>query len=145
MSESLELDAAAQQVRAIHAWGGRRLTKTEVVELLERPMYLGAPKPIPPKAHGRKPKSVRTQYDASYLRWRGLHHRAIRLPALASESAASRHAEIESLLLELLAQGTPRRKLVSEASTHLQLRGAPCPDERTLRRILARIRPNFPK
>lgn len=145
MSEGFELDAATLEIKTIHAGGGRALAKAEVIELLERPMYLGVPKPIPPKKRGRKPKNVFTQYDASCMRWRRLHHRVIRLPALASENAASRHAKIERLFLELFAQGTPRRKLVSTAATHLQLRGERYPEERTLRRILAAIRPNFPK
>lgn len=58
MSENLELDAAALQIKAIRARRRKALTRAEVIELLERPIYLGVPKPIPQNKRGRKPKRV---------------------------------------------------------------------------------------
>ncbi|VVD61690.1 hypothetical protein PEP31012_00135 [Pandoraea eparura] len=65
MSENLELDAAALQIKTIRARGRPMLTRAEVVELLKRPIYLGVPKPIPQNKPGRKPKRVLTQCDVS--------------------------------------------------------------------------------
>lgn len=146
MSENLELDAAALRIKAIHAEGRQTPTRAEVIELLERPIYLGMPKPIPPKKRGRKPKQVRTQYDVSYQRRRGLIYRLKRLPSLRVGVRTIQHGEIERLFQERLDRGTVPRKLVSAVLAALQKDPTkPRPDPRTLRRILAKMRPNFPK
>jgi hypothetical protein len=142
----LELDPAPLQIKAIHARGGQPLTKAEVIELLERPMYLGMPKPIPPKARGRKPKNVRTQYDESYELRRGWIYRLKKLPNLRAGVRTFQHAQIERLFLDRFARGTAPRKVVLTVLADLQRDPKkPCPNERTLRRILAGMRSNFPK
>lgn len=146
MSENLELDAAALQIKAIRARRRKALTRAEVIELLERPIYLGVPKPIPQNKRGRKPKRVLTQYDVSYQLRRGLLYRLKRLPGLRVGVRTIQHSEIERLFQEQLDRGTVPRKLVSAVLADLQKDPTkPCPDPRTLRRILAKMRPNFPK
>lgn len=161
MSERPKLDAAALQIKEIHARGGKQLTKQQRIGYAQRQSkrYMGAPtawraqttievlaaneagtaKSQAGKRRGRKPRTVFTQYDASYLRWRGMHHRLIRLPALRKGTGYVDHALIEQLFMTYQKQGTPRHKLVAQVLKHLQeqLPKLPCPDPRTLRRLLA--------
>lgn len=161
MSERPKLDAATLQIKEIHASGGKQLTKQQLADYAQRQSmrYMGAPTAWRVQARievmaaikagtakhqagtrrGRKPRTVFTQYDASYLRWRGLHHRLIRLPALRKRTGYLDHALLERLLLTYHQQGTPRHKLVARVLKHLreQLPNLPCPDPRTLRRLLA--------
>ncbi|WP_150587451.1 hypothetical protein [Pandoraea eparura] len=68
------------------------------------------------------------------------------LPCLTVDMRTIQHGEIERLFQEQLDRGTVPRKLVSAVLADLQKDPTkPCPDPRTLRRILATIRSNFLK
>jgi hypothetical protein len=167
MNASPKLDAAAQQIKQIHAAGGGPLTQDDEIDLIRRQchMYLGMPtafrvrkateilaaagvpgivEQVARNPCGRKPKNLPTQYDVLRQRWCGPYHWLIRLPSL--RVGVRTHKEIERLFLEQFARGTAPRKLVSTVLADLQRDPKkPCPDERTLRRILAGMRSNFPK
>lgn len=98
----------------------RYLTPAETVEFISRPVYIGAPEPVPRRErvqspHGevievspelaaalcppgkrlgkvRGPKTKRTQYDDAYERRRGLYQRLVRLPAESKKGTEKRHA-----------------------------------------------------
>lgn len=147
MNRGAKLDVITLQIKAIHARGRRALTVREAVALLEKldQVYMGVPTSTQ-KKRGRKRKTLRTQYDEAYERRRALYFRLVRLPVLRTGKRTLNHEEIERLFLALLDQGVPPRKLVSTVLADLQRdQTKPCPDERTLRRILARMRSNFQK
>ena len=55
------MKSIVEQIKEIHAKGGRQLTKEEIVEFIKHPIYLGLPTPILGGKRGPKPK--RTKYD----------------------------------------------------------------------------------
>lgn len=129
-------------IKAAHAAGGRSMSKDEAVEFLQRRVWLGIPKPIK-KARGRRPKHEKTQYDAASKRRLGRFYRLTRLPGLRRGRGYIDHEEIARLLMQLHQSGVRKRRLVAEATRHLDTGRGVRPDPRTIRRICASL--NFAK
>lgn len=168
MNKRQKLVAATLQIKEIHASGGRQLTKQQQIGFAKRQSkrYLGMPtawrvqtsveilaadeagpaKHQARKQRGRKPQTAFTQYDASYLRWRGIHHRLIRLPALRKETGYLDCPLIEQLLLTYHQRGIPRHKLVATVLDYFEQHPElPRPSASTLRRIRGAVIPSSPK
>lgn len=169
MSVRPRLDTVAQQIKQIHAGGGSPLTKIDS-DLVQRhyhlQIYMGLPGAVrvqteaeilaaagmtdvaeqaTRKRRGRKPQPLAlNQYEMSRQRWCGLYQQLVRLPALRKGTGYVDDALIERLFMTYHQQGTPRHKLVAQVLKHLQeqLPKLPCPDPRTLRRLLATAPPN---
>lgn len=118
----------------------RYLTPAETVEFISRPVYMGAPEPVPRRErvqspHGevievspelaaalcppgkrlgkvRGPKTKRTQYDDAYERRRGLYQRLKRLPDLSKKGAEQRRAVSARtrLIVERIARDLLKKK-----------------------------------
>ena len=134
--------AALVLIKAVHAAGGRAMSKDEAAEFLAKRVWLGFPKPIK-KLRGRKPKRYKTQYDEAHERRHGLFYRLTGLPQLRRGGGYIDHEEITRLLIRLHQNGVPRRRLVAEAMRHLDTGRGVRPDPRTIRRICASL--NFAK
>ncbi len=96
-----ETEEAMRLIKAIHATGGRKLTRDEALEFIVKPLYLGPPEAMPSGKRG--PKTKRTQYDAAYERRKGLFHRLKRLPDSRKLAGVPLRDQVEAAALAELA------------------------------------------
>ena len=125
--------AALNALKRAHVSGGREFSKSEAIDEITKPRYLGPPATVSKSKRG--PKTKRTQYDLAYDRRKDLYRRLVRLPALRLGSGYVNEEEILALAAEL-SQTTPTRHLVREVQKTLELRRGITPDESTTRKVL---------
>ena len=107
---------------------------------------MGAPH-VQKKRRGRPPKKISAQSDWSLALapFLALDYRRTGLPKLRTGTGYVPRAEIEKQFRELHEAGIPRRKWIRLVMKDLELRGLPCPDASTLRKIRLKMPPNFQK
>jgi hypothetical protein len=107
--------AALALIKKIHAAGGQRLTKDEVLEFIAKPVYMGPVERLPAGKRGKRTK--RTQYDEATTRRKRVYHKLKRLPesgaAVLAEFTATEQKRVSKLLEHV--RDVPRRKQVSKA------------------------------
>jgi len=92
-------DEVLAAMRAVHADGGRVLSRDEAIAFIAKPIHLGRPKTRPYAGRGRRP--TRTQYDEAGDRRKGLYQRLVRLPSLRLDSGDVPHKLIVDIARRL--------------------------------------------
>lgn len=134
------------EIKRIHALGGRRLDDDEITEFYSnKKINLGRARIVAYKkrvgGRGRPPKNrVGTHEDLSYRAWLSTYHKRFVLPRLRCGSGYVNHDEIKKRFKQLYDSGVKRCKLVSKLTELLEAeeikRAGFCLDSSTLRRIL---------
>lgn len=113
--ERLALDA----LKAIHATGGRALSRADTVAYLENPPHLlNGGERLPAGKRGARTK--RTHYDLRFEKFKGRYHRLKRLP---DAGAAARRKAGEPLRALILRQVESVARLIPEATPERELTG----------------------
>lgn len=120
---------AHDAIKAIHATGGRALSRAEVIAFLENPPHLlNGGERLPAGKRGARTK--RTYYDLRYERLKGHYHRLKRLPDAGAAARRKAGEPLRAFVLrivkaeaDLIPETTPERKLTGLVSVALQIKG----------------------
>lgn len=131
--------ASIEDIKTIHALGGRRLFNSEVVELIRKPINLGRQMPYV-GATGRRGRPARkTPYELGYERRRGLYQSLVRLPmGIRSNTGQHLVTLIQSLFSQARIGGVPARQEVRHVAQILTAMRIQPPDDSYLRKIRRR-------
>lgn len=136
---------ALAAMKAIHSKGGDELTRSEAVEFIRRPVYLGAPLRV--KKPKRGPHSLDTQYQKYFEMRKGLYQRLVRNPQSSLVGGEANQMTVEPIHQEI-------KRLAMKLKGSIQIRKMAStiyailwadesikrpPDVRTIREILKKI------
>ncbi|MCB1959629.1 MAG: hypothetical protein KDE68_03750 [Rhodocyclaceae bacterium] len=125
---------ALAAMKAVHAAGGRAVSKAEAIEFIIKPVNLGRPKTPPYKGRGRRP--TRNQYDEAFYRRKGLYQRLVRLPSLRTNSGDVPRDLIVDIGRQLKHGKVQKRDLARRVEQKLAAKGIAPPHRDNIRRHL---------
>lgn len=119
----------------------RQLSRTEIIEFISRPIYLGPAVPREEAAEGKRrgPKKKLTVYDDALGRRRGLFHKLVRLP----QHHTNKHDDVaydRDLVQQIVGVLSERKKRITPATiAKAWPKKIPCPSEITIWRRLKEL------
>jgi hypothetical protein len=139
-----DFDAAIAAIKAIHAAGGRKLSESETIEFVTRPIYLGPPKRLKPKGVGRGPQSRDNQYDKAVDRRKLIFHKLVRNPRSSIKAAQKTQPMRDRIIFFAtgLSKKVSRSKRVTAVLDRLNAHGH-YPSRSTVQRVLRKLDVDF--